>query len=128
MKQSKVKFTVMEKVVKERDGEAYSLANYKENEDYVRRAIRYGTRVIFRDTILEAVSQPVIDQVGEPAEMVATQKQIATLRKCKVTRKYPNPRVVETDGGRVFVGGHGSLIKLGQTILVKAGTMVLGRA
>lgn len=128
MKQAKVKFTVMEKAVKERDGESYSLANYKENCDYVRRAIRYGTRVVFREDILGEVSQPVIDQVGEPTEMVATRKEIDTLRKCKVTRKYPNSRIVETDGGRVFVGGHGSLIKLGQTILVKAGTMVLGRA
>lgn len=128
MKQSKVKFTVMEKVVKERDGEAYSLANYKENEDYVRRAIRYGTRVVFREDILGEVSQPMIDQVGEPTDMVAAQKEVDTLKRCKVTRKYPNPRVVETDGGRVFVGGRGSLIKLGQTILVKAGTLVLGRA
>jgi hypothetical protein len=128
MKQSKVKFTVMEKTVKERDGEAYSLANYKENEDYVRRAIRYGTRVVFREDILGEVSQPMIDHIGEPADMVATQKQIDTLRKCKVTRKYPNPRIVETDGGRVFVGGRGSLIKLGQTILVNGETLVIGRA
>ena len=122
MKQAKVKFTVMEKAVKERDGESYSLANYKENCDYVRRAIRYGTRVVFREDILGEVSQPVIDQVGEPTEMVAT------LRKCKVTRKYPNPRIVDTDEGRVFVGGHGHLLKVGQTILANGDKMVLGRA
>jgi hypothetical protein len=120
MKQPKVKFTVMEKAVKERDGESYSLANYKEDCDYVRRAIRYGTRVVFREDILGEVSQPVIDQVGEPTDMVATP------RKCKVTRKYPNPRIVDTDNGRVFVGGH--KVKLGQTILVKDNTLVLGRA
>jgi len=128
MKQAKVKFTVMEKAVKERDGESYSLANYKENCDYVRRAIRYGTRVVFREDILGEVSQLVIDQVGEPTEMVATLKEIATLRKCKVTRKYPNPRIVDTDEGRVFVGGHGHLLKVGQTILTNGDKMVLGRA
>lgn len=122
----KPRFTIFEKAVKERDGESYSLENYKENDDYIRRAVRYGTRVIFRDTILEAVSQPVIDQVGEATDMVVVQKQVDTLKKCKVTRKYPNPRVVETDNGRVFVGGHN--VKLGQTILVKDNTMVIGRA
>ena len=115
----KPKFTIFEKAVKERDGESYSLENYKENYDYVRRAVRYGTRVIFRDTILEAVSQPVIDQVGEATDMVAVQK-------CKITRMYPNPRIVDTDKGRVFVGGRP--VKLGQTILVKDNTMVMGRA
>lgn len=122
----KSKFTIFEKAVKERDGESYSLDNYKENYDYIRRAVRYGTRVIFRDTILEAVSQPATDQVGEATDMVAAQKQLDTLKKCKVIRKYPNPRIVETDNGRVFVGGHN--VKLGQTILAKDGTLVLGRA
>lgn len=122
----KPKFTIFEKAVKERDGESYSLDNYKENYDYIRRNVRYGTRVIFRDTILEAVSQPAVDQVGEATDMVSVQKQLDTLKKCRVTRKYPNPRIVETDKGRVFVGGHN--VKLGQTILVKDGTLVLGRA
>lgn len=124
----KDRFIIFEKQVKERDGESYSLDNYKENYDYIRRAVRYGTRVIFRDTILEntASPEPVEKQAEKPVELTAVEKQLAKLKKCRVTRKYPNPRIVETDKGRVFVGGHN--VKLGQIILVKNNTLVLGRA
>lgn len=119
----KSKFTIFEKAVKERDGESYSLDNYKENYDYIRRAVRYGTRVIFRDTILEDTAKDVIWHVEVNKE---AKPKSGEVQKCKVTRKYPNPRIVETDNGRVFVGGHN--VKLGQTILAKDGTLVLGRA
>jgi hypothetical protein len=121
----KPKFTIFEKQVKERDGESYSLENYKENYDYVRRAVRYGTRVIFRDTILEDTTKDVIWHVDVSKE---AKPKSAEVQKQVVTRKYPNPRIVETDKGRVFVGGHGHLVKVGQTITVKENKLMLGRA
>lgn len=119
----KPKFTIFEKAVKERDGESYSLENYKENYDYVRRAVRYGTRVIFRDTILEDTAKDVIWHVEVKKE---AKPKSGEVQKQVITRMYPNPRIVDTDKGRVFVGGRP--VKLGQTILVKDSTMVMGRA
>lgn len=119
----KHRFTIFEKQVKERDGELYSLENYKENYDYVRRAVRYGTRVIFRDTILEDTAKDVIWHVEVKKEAKLKSGEV---QKQVITRMYPNPRIVDTDKGRVFVGGRP--VKLGQTILVKDSTMVMGRA
>lgn len=46
---------------------------------------------------------------------------------CVVTRLYPNTRYVETDKGRVFAGGKGSLLKRNQRILVRDGVMILNK-
>lgn len=47
-----MKFKISEKLVKERDGAAYSLANYVKDTDYVARRAFKGVRFMFRADIL----------------------------------------------------------------------------
>jgi hypothetical protein len=73
---TKITFTVSHKLVQERDGAGYNLANYVEGVDYVQRNIRYGTKVVFRKDILgEVVKAPVstpalvVEQPSERREL-----------------------------------------------------------
>jgi hypothetical protein len=122
-----VKFGVYEKEVKAVLGERYDLASFVEGTDYKRFKIRVGTRIAFRNGILEELGgkpaersepQAAPVEVSEPAE-----KKPVGLQEVIVTRKYPNPRYVETTGGQVFVGG--KPVKLGQRIRVRNNELVL---
>ena len=48
-----MKFKISEKLVKERDGAAYSLANYVKDTDYVARRAFKGVKFVFRADILD---------------------------------------------------------------------------
>jgi len=126
-----VKFGVYEKEVKAVLGERYDLAAFEEGKDYKRYKIRVGTRVAFRNGILaELGSKPAETTVsvngqeildGSPVEKPSQPVEVE--REVVVTRKYPNPRYVETTAGQVFVGG--KPVKLGQRIRVRNNELVL---
>jgi hypothetical protein len=137
-------FTISEKLVKERDGANYALEKYKEGTDYVRRRNRFGFKVVFRKGFLGEVAD-VVDpslvehkQQKEEVQPETGSKTVVPVKapECdrtpvvaKITRRYPNPRFVDTDVcGRVFCGEKGRNLKTGQLILVSGGTIVLGKA
>jgi len=124
--ETKVKFGVYEKQVKALLGERYDLASFVEGTDYKRFKTGYASRVMFRNGMLEelggkpadtAVSQQVQEKPVEKEQKPVGMQEVV------VTRKYPNPRYVETTGGQVFVGG--KPVKLGQRIRVRNNELVL---
>lgn len=137
-------FTISEKMVKERDGENYSIENYKEGVDYVFRKNRFKSWVVFRKGFLGVVSDVVDPSLVEHKQQVEPEKEqdgasspvvpVAVPQNeapsvAKIVRTYPNPRFVDTDVcGRVFCGEKGRGLKAGQMILVSEGTLVLGKA
>ena len=142
-------FTVSDKLVKLRDGESYDLAKYVEGTDYVRRNIRYGTKVVFRKGFLGEVaetSEPALTHVepdytafneqevlpedwratqiiSEPAQVISSQD----VQECKIKKVHTNFKWVETDKGRVWVGLKGSNMRAGQVIRVKDGQLFTGK-
>jgi hypothetical protein len=137
-------FTISEKLVKERDGANYALEKYNEGTDFVRRRNRFGFRVVFRKGFLgeavDVVDPSLVEHKQQPEEVqpetgsrtvvpVKATECGSTPVVAKITRRYPNPRFVETDVcGRVFCGLKGSSLRTGQLILVSGGTIVLGKA
>jgi hypothetical protein len=137
-------FTISEKWVKERDGANYALERYKEGTDFVRRRNRFGFKVVFRKGFLgevaDVVDPSLVEHKQQPEEVqpetgsqtvvpVKAPECASTPMVAKITRKYPNPRFVDTDVcGRVFCGLKGNGLKTGQLILVSDGTIVLGKA
>ena len=149
-----MKFKVSEKLVKERDGAGYSLANYVKDTDYIAKRAFKGVRFIFRADILDLSADLSVkndlsdDHSGESTDMIALsvvdpslvehKQDMAPIiirpaaidyavRTAKVVRKHANQRFVETDTlGRVFVGGKGSQIKLNQFIPVQNGSLFMG--
>lgn len=133
-----VKFGVYEKHVKALLGDKYDLASFVEGQDYKRFKTGYASRVAFRNGILEELggkpaetavssnSQEILDSSPaqeKPVEKVQKPSQPKGVYEVVVTRKYPNPRYVETTGGQVFVGG--KPVKLGQRIRVRNNELVL---
>lgn len=139
-----IKYGVYEKEVKAVLGDKYDLLSFVEGVDYKRYKVKYGTRVAFRNGILEELRGPVVvsndtivpvdapersepQVVGESQVVSEPQVQSANVgeatRDAIVTQKYPNPRYVNTTIGRVFVGG--KPVKVGQTIVVKDHILVL---
>lgn len=139
-----IKYGVYEKEVKAVLGDKYDLLLFVEDVDYKRYKVKYGTRVAFRNGILEELRGPVVvsndtaapidapersepQVVGEPQIVSEPQVQPVNVgeatRDAIVTQKYPNPRYVNTTIGRVFVGG--KPVKVGQTIVVKDQVLVL---
>lgn len=122
------KFTVTENEVRGRDGDSYSVDKYKEGEDYVLRKCFKSHKRMFRSDILGAsvAESSLVEPKQEPSqEPSADESQV---QECKIKRLYPNPRYVETDKGRVFVGGKGHLLKVGQIIRVLNGELVIKAA
>lgn len=124
--ETKVKFGVYEKQVKALLGERYDLASFVEGVDYKRFKTGYASRVAFRNGILEELggkpAETIVSQQVEQKPVEKEQKPVG-LQEVVVTRKYPNPRYVETTGGQVFVGG--KPVKLGQKIRVRNNELVL---
>lgn len=133
-----IKYGVYEKEVKAVLGDKYDLLSFVEDVDYKRYKVKYGTRVAFRNGILEELRGPVVvsDDTAAPVDapersesQVVSEPQVQSAnvgevtRDAIVTQKYPNPRYVNTTIGRVFVGG--KPVKVGQTIVVKDHTLVL---
>ena len=126
-------------MVRARDGIGYDLRRYTEGVDFVRRKTGFGgSRVVFRADILGTVEQPVEQPEPAPVVPVAPVVQAEPMivvrpaelddkvRTARVVRRYPNGRWVDTDlCGRVFVGGKGNQIKIGQIVQVKNGELYL---
>lgn len=150
----KKRYTVAEKAVQDRDGASYNLANYKEGDDYVVRRCFSSSKRMFRSDILgvsvvnpslvEHKQEPepvILPEKPEPQFEVEPQKQDErhviivppsrlddAVKTCKVVRKYPNTRILDTDTqGRIIVGKLGAQLKVGQVIKVKNGTIYTGR-
>lgn len=124
--ETKVKFGVYEKQVKALLGDKYDLASFVEGVDYKRFKTGYASRVAFRNGILEELggkpAETIVSQQVQEKPVEKEQKSVG-LQEVVVTRKYPNPRYVETTGGQVFVGG--KPVKLGQKIRVRNNELVL---
>jgi hypothetical protein len=130
-----VKFGVYEKQVRALLGERYDLASFVEGTDYKRFKTGYASRVMFRNGMLEELggkpaetnvspnSQGILDSSPVQEKTVEKEQKPVGLQEVIVTRKYPNPRYVETTGGQVFVGG--KPVKLGQRIRVRNNELVL---
>ena len=121
-----MKFGVYEKQVKALLGDKYDLASFVEGVDYKRFKTGYASRVAFRNGILEELggkpAETIVSQQVQEKPVEKEQKSVG-LQEVVVTRKYPNPRYVETTGGQVFVGG--KPVKLGQKIRVRNNELVL---
>ena len=104
-------------------GERYDLAAFEEGKDYKRYKIRVGTRVAFRNGILAELGGKPAERSEPQAVPVKQSQPVEVEREVVVTRKYPNPRYVETTAGQVFVGG--KPVKLGQKIRVRNNELVL---
>ena len=140
------------KLVRAHYGDAFNMDMFQEGRDYVwRGTANNGRRAMFREGFMDDVKEgrfePVLvtqqhsntstqqhsnaatqqeipsslDQVGDLASVVTSGSGVY---ECKVTRKYPNTRYVETDLGRVFAGGKGVLLKTNQIICAKDGVLV----
>jgi hypothetical protein len=93
MSMNKVKFKVSDKLVKQRDGASYSLANYIEGVDYVMRGCFKGVKAVFRADILTSEPQPESQpQVIPPMSRVTLELDEKGLR---IT--WPNPVNQESD-------------------------------
>lgn len=131
---SKITFTVVEKLVKARDGVAYDLSRYVEGVDYVRRKAFRGERVLFRKGFLDGSSdvsaESATDDVEEPNSLEDKPKPDVILapdcgvQKTRVIKVHVNSRWVETEAGRVWVGGQGVRLRVGTLINVRAGMLV----
>jgi hypothetical protein len=134
-------------MMRDRLGAAYDPEAYREGEHYVRRKAFKGERRMYRKDIFEVVGDvPVqVEEVAiqapiQVAEDVANEesgiqsegKQEAPeaavgvdtgVYRCRVTRTYPNTRYVETDRGRVFVGGKGVGLKPSCVLEVSQGIL-----
>jgi len=126
-----IKFGVYEKEVKALTGDNYDLGGFMEGVDYRKYKIRVGHRVMFRNGILEELGGKVAETNVSPNSQGILDSSPAKAEKrggiyeVVVTKKYPNPRYVETTGGQVFVGG--KPVKLGQKIQVRNNELVLKR-
>lgn len=120
---TEIKFNLHEKRVKEAVGPDYSVLNYVEGVDYVKRKAFKSERIMFRSNFLEKEAQ----QVSFNAEVAPTFSGSGVFE-CKVAKVYPNFRYVETDTmGRIYAGGKGNLLRKGQVIRVKNSELYLGK-
>lgn len=124
------KYQVSEKQMKEVFGDKWpaKLATLVKGEDYVERKCFSAFKRVFRADILDSLET----KVGMSDTIVAVDKLEPALdqvderdmtRRAVVTQRYPNPRYVNTTVGKVFVGG--KPVKLGQSILVRCGVLVM---
>jgi hypothetical protein len=130
-------------MMRDRLGAAYDPEAYREGEHYVRRKAFKGERRMYRKDIFEVVGdvpvqveeaaiQAPIQVAGEESGIQSEGKQEAPeavvgvdtgVYRCRVTRTYPNTRYVETDRGRVFVGGKGVGLKPSCVLEVSQGIL-----
>lgn len=141
-----MKFTVQEKDVKARDGEAYDVSRYTEGVDYVTRKAFKSVRRVFRKGFLDEAAAVKLATIVDPSLVEHKQPNVVIaqeddgqvvirptvvdglVRAARVVKKHLNQRWVETDLlGRVWVGEKGNYVKLGQIINVRNGELYLGR-
>lgn len=139
-----VKYTISDKIIKERDGAAYDLSKYVEGVDYVIRGCFKGHKAVFRSDILEskaddqakfAASNDLNEVPVDLNSIKSTFKQVSKpvvqtggngVYQCKVVKIWPNARFVETDTqGRIFAGLKGTKLRRSQIIKVKDGQLYL---
>lgn len=153
----KIRFTVAEKAVMERDGAGFSLDKYREGVDYVVRKCFNSSKRMFRADILglsevdpslvehkqdikplkcklnevKCDKEPLKSQEADisPADWraVPVDETIVPVQECKILQVYPNFKWVQTTLGRVWVGLKGSNMKRGQVIRVKDGELFTGK-
>lgn len=151
---NRMKFKISEKLVKERDGANYSLANYVKDTDYVARRAFKGVRFMFRadifdfntslsvknsaksdlnnlnadHVVLSVVDPSLVEHKQDMTPIIIRPAAIDyAVRQAKVVKKHQNQRFVETDTlGRVFVGSKGNQIKINQFIPVQNGSLFMG--
>jgi hypothetical protein len=136
-------YTITERMMRDRLGAAYDPEDYREGEHYVRRKAFKGERRMYRKDIFEVVGdvpvqveeaaiQAPIQVAGDGSGIQPEGKQEAPeaavgvdtgVYRCRVTRTYPNTRYVETDRGRVFVGGKGVGLKPSCVLEVSQGIL-----
>ena len=126
--------------MRDRLGAAYDPEAYREGEHYVRRKAFKGERRMYRKDIFEVAgpmhsdtaTQLHSDPVCSKGEESVVRKREAPeavvgvdtgVYRCRVTRTYPNTRYVETDRGRVFVGGKGVGLKPSCVLEVSQGIL-----
>jgi hypothetical protein len=141
-----MKFTVQEKDVKARDGDAYDVSRYTEGVDYVTRKAFKSVRRVFRKGFLDGVDAVKLATVVDPSLVEHKRPNViiaqeddgqvvirpavvdGLVRAARVVKKHLNQRWVETDLlGRVWVGEKGNYVKVGQIINVRNGELYLGR-
>lgn len=122
MSATKLKFNITEAKVKDVLGDRYNLDSFVDGVDYVRRKCFKSYKLLFREDILPftVVDPSLVEHKQEPA-IVINEVVIA-----KVTRKYPNTQVVETNVGQVRVGKYGANLRVGQVIKLKDNKLVIG--
>lgn len=130
------KYQVSEKQMREVFGDKWpaKLATLVKGEDYVERKCFSAFKRVFRADILDSLETKVgmsdtivaVDKLEPVLESDMTLAQVDErdmTRRAVVTQRYPNPRYVNTTVGKVFVGG--KPVKLGQSILVRCGVLVM---
>jgi hypothetical protein len=141
-----MKFTVQEKDVKARDGDAYDVSRYTEGVDYVTRKAFKSVRRVFRKGFLDGVDAVKLATVVDPSLVEHKRPNViiaqeddgqvvirpavvdGLVRAARVVKKHLNQRWVETDLlGRVWVGEKGNYVKVGQIINVRNGELYLKR-
>jgi hypothetical protein len=121
----KIRFTVAEKVVMERDGASFTLEKYREGVDYVVRKCFSSSKRMFKADILgsSVVDPSLVEHKQDiiplkceqellksqevnisPADWraVPVDKTIVPVQECKILQVYPNFKWVETTLGRVW--------------------------
>jgi hypothetical protein len=116
----KTRYTVAESAVKERDGDGYSLDNYKYGYDYVTRKCFKSFKHMFRSDILgfSIVDLNLVEHKQDPQPLINEVKLV------KILRQFPNPNFIETTEGVIKVGKLGLNLKRGQVIKIKGGLLV----
>jgi len=121
MSNATLKFNIPEAKIKEAIGTDYQLDKFRCEVDYVRRKCFKSYKIMFREDIfpVSIVDASLVEHKQEPS---IPQKMFLM---AKVTRKYPNPRIIETSVGRVNVGKYKGQLRIGQVIKVKDGSVYL---
>jgi len=121
----KLRYTISEKAVMERDGAAFDLSRYQEGADYVVRKCFNSTKRMFRSDILDLCEDK--PSLGDVIAELCEDKSDHVVLEAKIVRIYPNFKWGETDKGRVWVGLKGATMRRGQVIRVKDGALYLGK-
>ena len=129
MNDTKPKFNVSEAALKAQEGASYSVNNYVEGVDYVKKKCFKSYKLSFREGL---VLPKVVDDVTQVTELNQVQdiklddvtskldsEEVLT----KITRFHPNRRFIETTVGRVIVNKLGLNLHINQVIRVKDGVM-----
>jgi hypothetical protein len=129
MSNKQVKFNVTEAAVKLLHGDDYHIDKFIEGTDYVRRKCFKSHKNVFREDIHnKKIDEPstCVDDVVTCEDQVATCVDKPVYVMAKVTRKYPNTKIIDTSVGRINVGKYGVNLRVGQVIKLRDNKLVTG--